>query len=86
MFWHERARQKMKQDGILQIDVANALHVKKAALSQWLCGARTPQLSIIVGIARFLDVSLDWLLAGEVLVKATTSADEIIERATGITA
>ena len=54
-----------KRKGKLQKDLCEALKVKKSTLSEWLNGNNEPPMQTIVDIARFLNVSTDYLLGLE---------------------
>jgi transcriptional regulator with XRE-family HTH domain len=54
---NERFRNRRK-------DFARSIHVSESALSQYVRGKATPSLSVLVAIARALDVSLDYLVLG----------------------
>ncbi len=54
---NERFRNRRK-------DFARSIHVSESALSQYVRGKATPSLSVLVAIARALDVSLDHLVFG----------------------
>jgi len=54
---NERFRNRRK-------DFAHSIHVSESALSQYVRGKATPSLSVLVAIARALDVSLDYLVLG----------------------
>jgi transcriptional regulator with XRE-family HTH domain len=45
-------------------DFAESIHVSESALSQYVRGKATPSLTVLVSIARALDVSLDYLVFG----------------------
>jgi transcriptional regulator with XRE-family HTH domain len=45
-------------------DFADSIHVSESALSQYVRGKATPSLTVLVSIARALDVSLDYLVLG----------------------
>ncbi|BBM86929.1 helix-turn-helix domain-containing protein [Candidatus Uabimicrobium amorphum] len=58
----KRQREKQK---LRQIDIANALHVSSQAVSKWERGENAPDISLLVELARLLDISVEWLLVGE---------------------
>ena len=60
-----RVKQEQKVQGKLQKDLCEALKVKKSTLSEWLNGNNEPPMQTIVDIARFLNVSTDYLLGLE---------------------
>ncbi|MCX4286933.1 MAG: helix-turn-helix transcriptional regulator [Clostridia bacterium] len=60
-----RVKQELKVQGKLQKDLCEALKVKKSTLSEWLNGNNEPPMQTIVDIARFLNVSTDYLLGLE---------------------
>lgn len=46
-------------------DICDYLGCSKAALSGWINGGHEPSIDMIVGLADFLDVSIDWLFGRE---------------------
>lgn len=57
----ERLRELRKEAGLGQITLAEKLGVGKSVISLWELNKCEPTLSNLVAIARFFDVSLDWL-------------------------
>lgn len=43
-------------------DIAKALHVSKQTISAWKAGTRSPKQPTIEAIARFFNVSVQWLM------------------------
>lgn len=58
----KRQREKRK---LRQADVADALQVSFQAVSKWERGENAPDIGLLPRLARLLDVSVDWLLAGD---------------------
>ena len=57
----ERLRELRKEAGLGQITLAEKLGVGKSVISLWELNKCEPTLSNLISIARFFDVSLDWL-------------------------
>lgn len=57
----ERLRELRKEAELGQIALAEKLGVGKSVISLWELNKCEPTLSNLVAIARFFDVSLDWL-------------------------
>ncbi len=57
----DKIKELRNNAGILQQELADELHVSKAAVGMWETGKRTPDLDMIKRIANFFNVSLDWL-------------------------
>lgn len=47
-------------------DLARDLDISKQTLSAWKCGTRSPKRPTIITIARYFDVSVDWLMGFDV--------------------
>ena len=58
----ERVKQTLKENGIMQKELAKALNVQTSTLCEWLNDHNEPPMQSIVDIANFLDVSTDYLL------------------------
>ncbi len=48
--------------GLRQTDLSNALQISPQAVSKWERGESTPDISVLVPLAKLLNVSVDWLL------------------------
>ncbi len=60
-----RVKQELNVRGKMQKDLGAHLNVSKSTLSEWLNDKNEPPMSIIVEIAKFLEVSTDYLLGIE---------------------
>ncbi len=58
----ERVKQALKENGIMQKQLASALNVQTSTLCEWLNDHNEPPMQMIVEIAKILDVSTDYLL------------------------
>ena len=54
-----------RQKGLKQEDLANALDVSPQAVSKWENDQTCPDISLLPGLARLLEVSVDELLSGK---------------------
>lgn len=59
-----QAREALRPVAMRQSDLASRLKISQARLSNWERGDHEPGLTYLMGIARELGVSLDWLLTG----------------------
>lgn len=59
-----RLRQMIHTRGMRQKDLARAIRVRDATISEWVSGRVFPQARQLIAISRTLDVSIDWLLTG----------------------
>ena len=57
----ERLKELREEMGIGQIQLAEKLQVSKGIISLWENGLREPKLSNLVAIAKFFDVTIDYL-------------------------
>lgn len=65
MSFHLRLEEKLKEKGYKPADLARAAEVSAVAAGKWLHGESRPKAEKLKLIARFLDVSDDWLLTGK---------------------
>ena len=89
-FW-EMLPIKMRQEGVRPIDLANALDLNKATISNWLHRKAFPEIDNIQRIADVLNCKTDELLGralpeseldfDKILVSAYYAADESIQSA-----
>lgn len=54
-----------KQAGLTQEGLAKKLNITRSALSQYELGTREPNYDLLIKIADFFDVSIDFLIRGE---------------------
>ena len=60
-----RIKKQREKQKLRQVDIANALQVSPQAVSKWERGENAPDISLLVELARLLDISIEWLLVGE---------------------
>ena len=48
--------------GKTQVDIANAIHVKKQCVSDYKSGKSVPSIETLYLLCKYLDVSADWIL------------------------
>ena len=57
----ERLKELRTEKSIGQIELSKAVGVSKGIISLWENGLREPKLSNLIALARFFDVSIDYL-------------------------
>ncbi len=62
MALHERLVELKTKRGILQKDIANGLDISLRAYQYYERGEREPSASVLIALADFFDVSVDYLL------------------------
>ncbi|MEQ8278021.1 MAG: helix-turn-helix domain-containing protein [Deltaproteobacteria bacterium] len=70
----KRIRSRREGRGLKQSDLAAALRVSPQAVSKWERGENAPDISVLVNLARMLDVGVEWLLGGAVAERETFEA------------
>ena len=61
----DRLKELRIEKGVGQIELAKAIHVSKGIISLWENGLREPKLSNLIALAKFFEVSLDYLVGLE---------------------
>lgn len=69
-----RIRTRRERRGLRQADLAAALRLSPQAVSKWERGENAPDISVLVALARLLDVTVQWLLGGAVAERDTFEA------------
>lgn len=64
MLFNETVYKLRAKVGISQEKLAEALSVSRQAIQKWESGASMPDIENLVAIAKFFDVSVDYLLSG----------------------
>jgi transcriptional regulator with XRE-family HTH domain len=59
-----RIKEQRERRGLRQADIASALQISAQAVSKWERGENAPDISVLANLARFLDVTVEWLLGG----------------------
>ncbi|WP_010296004.1 helix-turn-helix domain-containing protein [Clostridium senegalense] len=59
---HERIREERIRKDINQPELAKILNISKQTVSNWENGKRTPDIDTLENLAKFFDVSTDYLL------------------------
>lgn len=62
----DRIKEKRKEKGLTQLDLATRLNITDRAVSKWEQNEGNPDFSLLANLAEILDVSLDYLITGKV--------------------
>ncbi|MBQ4268327.1 MAG: helix-turn-helix transcriptional regulator [Clostridia bacterium] len=65
MKFTERFNETLKYSGKTQVEIANAIHVKKQCITDYKNGKSVPSLDTLYLLCKYLDVSADYLLGLE---------------------
>ena len=58
----ERLKDLRAEKNVGQVELAKAINVSKGIISLWENGLREPKLSNLIALAKFFDVSIDYLV------------------------
>lgn len=61
----ERLKELRIEKGVGQVELAQAIKASKGIISLWENGLREPKLSNLISIAKFFEVSIDYLVGLE---------------------
>ena len=61
----ERLKELRIEKGVGQVELATKINVSKGIISLWENGLREPKLSNLIVLARFFEVSIDYLVGLE---------------------
>ena len=61
----ERLKELRLEKGVGQVELATKINVSKGIISLWENGLREPKLSNLIVLARFFEVSIDYLVGLE---------------------
>jgi len=78
-----RIRQARTRKGLTRAEVGLLLGVSESAVQQWESGYAQPRPDRLEGLAKWLDVSIEWLLTGGAIPavrSAQTPEEEIVLR------
>lgn len=74
----KRLRDLRESKNLQQKDLAKELNVLEATVSMWETGKRVPYSEMLIKIARFFNVSIDYLLGFDDLNKSTS--DDLLKK------
>ena len=63
--FNERLKELREEKCLYQADLAKILNVSKSTISGWEIGRNQPSYDMLIDIARYFDVSIDYLLGNE---------------------
>lgn len=58
----ERIKELRSENNLTQTELANATGISQNAIAQWENEKRTPNINAIIALAKFFEVSTDYLL------------------------
>ena len=70
---------KRKELGITQSELAERLYVTEKAISRWETGKGTPNISLLIPLAKELQIDVSDLLNGEECKKSENNVEQLIE-------
>lgn len=70
-----RIAQLRRRAGINQIQLAEELHLSPSTIGMYEQGRRTPNIEILIQMARFYNVSLDYLITGLEYTPSSETSD-----------
>ncbi len=70
-----RITQLRRRAGINQIQLAEELHLSPSTIGMYEQGRRTPNIEILIQMARFYNVSLDYLITGLEYTPSSETSD-----------
>lgn len=62
----ESIKEKRKQQGITQQELADRLYVSRQTISSWETGKSFPDIATLISLSNYFDLSLDTLIKGDV--------------------
>ncbi len=65
MDFHTRLYDLRKRAGLSQEELANLVGVTRQAVQKWEAGTSRPDMDNLVALARYFNVTLDWLITGQ---------------------
>ncbi|MBS9779929.1 MAG: helix-turn-helix domain-containing protein, partial [Moraxellaceae bacterium] len=63
--FQDRLVEAMHEKRVKQVQIKDAVNVSKGTVSNWVSGKTNPDGVSILKIAKFLNISVDWLATGE---------------------
>lgn len=76
MVFHEIIKEKRKQLGITQDELAKELKVSRSAISNWEIGRNYPDINTLIHLAQMYNMSLDGLFNENIELASLSALDE----------
>ena len=76
MAFHEIIKEKRKQLGIIQDELAKELKVSRSAISNWEIGRNYPDINTLIHLAQMYNMSLDGLFNENIELTSLSALDE----------
>ena len=80
MEFQNRLYSLRKKSGLSQEELAGLLGVTRQAVQKWESGASRPDMDNLVSLARYFNVTLDWLVTGQEQEQAPAPSTVVIEK------
>lgn len=61
----ERLKELRTEKNLTQVELAKATNLSKSAISFWESGERTPNINAVIVLAKYFEVSADYLIGLE---------------------
>lgn len=61
----DRVEEILERSGISKTELAEVLNIRRPTLSEWKKNGAFPSADIALKIAKYLNVSVEWLITGE---------------------
>lgn len=76
----DRIRVRMAEKNLKQIQIAESIGSSKGTVSKWLSGKNIPKNDYLIGLARLLDTTPEWIISGsgekELVVRTQDISDD----------
>ncbi len=69
----DRIEEVLEKKGISKTELSEALNIRRPTLSEWKKNGAIPSADIALKIAKYLNVSVEWLITGEEINDNTIS-------------
>jgi len=77
MEFHRVLKEKRKEFGLTQEELAEKLQVSRSAISNWEIGRNYPDIQTLISLAKTFNVSLDYLLICSQVLPTNSVEDQI---------
>nr|WP_216683050.1 helix-turn-helix transcriptional regulator [Enterococcus innesii] len=75
MEFHRVLKEKRKEFGLTQEELAEKLQVSRSAISNWEIGRNYPDIQTLISLAKTFNVSLDYLLNEDLEIAKSLDLD-----------
>lgn len=78
-----RIAELRKEKGMTQAELAAVINISDKAISKWESAGSCPDIDVLIKLSDFFEVSLDYIIRGELCIDRKCLPDRLMQRSIG---